>query len=173
MTHEELKKKILEIFEKAIGDWYEKDDGLFAEGYTPEEGDNRLKAFMADALIAAGIGDISAMLEYLKNVKKNAEEERKNLIEIQNIQLDDLNNMRKEAERKAFVYSKEIAHLEKELKQAEHYTKVLERALRIACGNMIKELRQDWRASWRACDYYYDMIKQAEKELAEERKDEQ
>ena len=58
MTNDELKKKILEIFEKAIGDWYEKDDGLFAEGYTPEEGDNRLKAFMADALIAAGIGDI-------------------------------------------------------------------------------------------------------------------
>lgn len=55
MTNDELKKKILEIFEKAIGDWYEKDDGLFAEGYTPEEGDNRLKAFMADALIAAGI----------------------------------------------------------------------------------------------------------------------
>ena len=59
MTNEELKKKILEIFEKAIGDWYEKDDGLFAEGYTPEEGDNRLKAFMADALIAAGIVDKS------------------------------------------------------------------------------------------------------------------
>lgn len=55
MTNDELKKKILEIFEKAIGDWYEKDDGLFAEGYTPEEGDNRLKAFMADALIVAGL----------------------------------------------------------------------------------------------------------------------
>lgn len=60
MTNDELKKKILEIFEKAIGDWYEKDDGLFAEGYTPEEGDNRLKAFMADALIAAGISDTKA-----------------------------------------------------------------------------------------------------------------
>ena len=54
MTNEELKKKILEIFDKAIGDWYEKDDGLFADGYTPEEGDNRFKAFIADALIAAG-----------------------------------------------------------------------------------------------------------------------
>ena len=58
MTNEELKKKILEIFDKAIGDWYEKDDGLFADGYTPEEGDNRFKAFIADALIAAGIGDV-------------------------------------------------------------------------------------------------------------------
>ena len=55
MNNDELKKKIVEIFEKAIGDWYEKDDGLFAEGYTPEEVDNRLKAFMADALIAAGL----------------------------------------------------------------------------------------------------------------------
>lgn len=63
MTNEELKKKILEIFDKAIGDWYEKDDGLFADGYTPEEGDNRFKAFIADALIAAGIGDVKEAQE--------------------------------------------------------------------------------------------------------------
>lgn len=58
MTNEELKKKIVGILDQATGDWYEKDDGLFAEGYTPEEGDNRFKAFIADALIAAGIGDV-------------------------------------------------------------------------------------------------------------------
>ena len=159
MNSEELKKKMIKIIVDAI--WKDAE----ADYDSTDETEANV---ISDALIAAGIGDISAMLEYLKSVSKNAEEERKNLIEIQNIQLDDLNNMRKEAERKAFVYSKEIAHLEKELKQAEHYTKVLERALRITCGNMIKELRQDWRASWRACDYYYDMIKQAEKELQEE-----
>lgn len=70
MTNDELKKKILEIFEKAIGDWYEKDDGLFAEGYTPEEGDNRLKAFMADALIAAGIGDVKEIKYRVRRAEK-------------------------------------------------------------------------------------------------------
>ena len=70
MKNEELKKKILEIFDKAIGDWYEKDDGLFADGYTPEEGDNRFKAFIADALIAAGIGDVKEV-EYENKPRKN------------------------------------------------------------------------------------------------------
>ena len=63
MTNEELKKKIVEILDQATGDWYEKDDGLFAEGYTPEEGDNRFKGFIADALIAAGIGFIGEKRE--------------------------------------------------------------------------------------------------------------
>ena len=59
MTNDELKKKIIGILDQATGDWHEKDDGLFAEGYTPEEGDNRFKAFIADALIKAGIVDKS------------------------------------------------------------------------------------------------------------------
>ena len=70
MTNEELKKKILEIFDKAIGDWYEKDDGLFADGYTPEEGDNRFKAFIADALIAAGYGDVKEIKYRVRQKKK-------------------------------------------------------------------------------------------------------
>ena len=55
MTNEELKKKITEILDEATGSWYEDEDGMFAEGYSAEEGDNRFKAHVADALIAAGL----------------------------------------------------------------------------------------------------------------------
>ncbi len=56
MTNEELKKKIINLLDEATGSWYEDEDGMFAEGYSAEEGDNRFKAHVADALIAAGIG---------------------------------------------------------------------------------------------------------------------
>lgn len=59
-----------------------------------------------------------------------------------------------------------------DVSEYKHRAEVAERALRIACGNITKELWQDWHASWRTRNYYDDMIKQAEKELAEERKDE-
>lgn len=77
---------------------------------------------IADALIAAGIGDV------------------------------------KEAKRKAFVYSKEIAYLDKKLKETEHRAEVAERACRIATDKVY--------------DYCYEeAIEQAERELAEEKKD--
>ena len=102
MTIEETKKKIVEVLDnkQTHGVSLQKisDDGpiKIVQIYTPNED-------IADALIAAGIGDISAMLEYLKSASKNAEEQRKNLIEIQNTQLDDLNNLRKYAEHRAEV----------------------------------------------------------------------
>ena len=55
MTNEELKKKIINLLDEATGSWYEDEDGMFAEGYSAEEGDNRFKAHVADALIAAGL----------------------------------------------------------------------------------------------------------------------
>ena len=58
-----------------------------------------------------------------------------------------------------------------DLKEAEHRAAIAERALLIACGNMVRELWQDNKCEWRIRNYYDDMIKQAEKELAEERKD--
>lgn len=58
MTNDELKKKIIELLDEATGSWYEDENGMFAEGYSPEEGDNRFKAHIADVLIAARIGDV-------------------------------------------------------------------------------------------------------------------
>lgn len=104
MTNDELKKKILEIFEKAIGDWYEKDDGLFAEGYTPEEGDNRLKAFMADALIAAGIRfgeNLTATFDHMALEREHELEHR----------LAEAEHRAELAERALFLSAKEIEYL--------------------------------------------------------------
>lgn len=121
MANDEPKKKILTIVRGAM---LEADELPFVE--TTE--------YVADALIAAGIGDV------------------------------------KEAERKAFVYSEEIVHLDKKLKESEHRAARAERALLIACGNITKELWQD-KFAWRTRNYYDDMIQQAEKELVEEEKD--
>lgn len=52
-----------------------------------------------------------------------------------------------------------------------HRAEVAERALLIACDNMVKELWQDNKCEWRIRNYYDDMIQQAEKELAEEGKE--
>ena len=80
MNNEELKKKICKII---------------ADNYLPKEMPERLEDYKlyrfaraADALIAAGIGDV------------------------------------KETERKAFVYSEEIVHLDKKLKEAQHRAEV-------------------------------------------------
>lgn len=80
MNEQELKEKIIVAIES----------GLEKAGYvyTASQVD-----CVADALIAAGIGDV------------------------------------KETERKAFVYSEEIVHLDKKLKEAQHRAEVAERAV--------------------------------------------
>lgn len=105
---------------------------------------------VADALIAAGIGDV------------------------------------KEAERKVFVYSKEIAYVNKKLKEAEHRSQVAERALkdmaadywgvecfchgcsesecRNICGEKYLVLDEDDAINCLVKNF----LEQAEKELAEE-----
>lgn len=147
MTNEELKKKIVEIFDKAIGDWYEKDDGLFAEGYTPEEGDNRFKGFIADALIAAGIVDKS-----------------------------DYASMKETAVR----YKAEVSKAEARAKEAELRAEAAERALKNFAENITCEdcpFFSDCASSEKMEDLIHsnycfaEYLRQAKKELAEERKD--
>lgn len=74
MTNEELKKKIVEILEETEYEWTEEKNGYILQIFYDK---------LADALIAAGIGDV------------------------------------KEAGRKAFVYSAEIAYLDNKLKGGE------------------------------------------------------
>ena len=134
MTNDELKKKILGILDQATGDWYEKDDGLFAEGYTPEEGDNRFKAFIADALIKAG-------LKFDTVVSHTA--------------TFDLSQMER------------INKLESQAAEAEHRARVAERALRDELVQKAIRLGVTDIRPW-----YIQAINEAEKELAEEGKDE-
>lgn len=154
MTREEMKKKIVEVLDENIRwePYYFINRGIVFE--------ENLKN-IADALIAAGIGDISAMLEYLKTASKNAEEQRKNLIEIQNTQLDDLNNLRKYAERRAEVAERAFDLMlkrEKNLRCIHSFT------------NCDKNCEECWKEYFSKQKQGY--LEQAEKELEEERKDE-
>ena len=71
-----------------------------------------------------------------------------------------------EAKRKAFVYSREIAHLDNKLKETEHRAEVAERALLDICRETTV-----FPSYLLACALMERRLKKAEKELAEERKD--
>ena len=114
MTNEELKKKICDIiapYVSAYGD------------------DERI----ADALIAAGIGDV-----------KTAQE----------------------------IGASATAMAVLEAAKAEHRAARAERALMTVCTNVVKDEEDDLAIEPRARVLYKAYLKQAEKELAEERKDE-
>ena len=140
MTNEELKKKIINLLDEATGSWYEDEDGMFAEGYSAEEGDNRFKAHVADALIAAGLKfDVSYSFTAAFN-SVQAERER---------------------------------DLEHKLTAAEHRAEVAEKALLTACIKMVKYEKSDVNIELLVGVIYRKYLKQAERELAEEEKDEQ
>lgn len=103
MSNDDLKKKFIKIIRQGFA------DADCRRPYTnvPYPYFDSQIFCIADALIAAGIGDV------------------------------------KEAERKAFVYSEEIAHLDKKLKDAEHRAEVAERALKDICTNIAKDSGED------------------------------
>ncbi len=155
MTNDELKKKIAQIIAKHL--CLNKKSHFFLYGNSADcyNRDNFAECMpicdTVDALIAAGIGDISVMLEYVKSVGKHRDEERKNLIELQNIQLE---------------------YLQSRVKAAEHRAEVAKRALE----RTVFELLQAWgysalMAAIRAEEFFIpEAIKEAEKELLEENK---
>ena len=150
MTNEELKKKIINLLDEATGSWYEDEDGMFAEGYSAEEGDNRFKAHVADALIAAG-------LKFDTIVSHTATFD--------------------------LMQQEQINRLERRCAQAEHRAQVAERALGNACED-VKEvvsflIELSERVDGLRVEGYLPeesepkaYINRAEKELAEEKKDE-
>ena len=58
-----------------------------------------------------------------------------------------------------------------DVKEAEHRAVKAERALVMSCANMVKDKKSDVNIEWVIRVLYYKYLKQAEKELAEERKD--
>lgn len=136
MTNEELKKKIINLLDEATGSWYEDEDGMFAEGYSAEEGDNRFKAHVADALIAAGMVDKS-----------------------------DYASMKETAVR----YKAEVSKAKGRAKEAEHRAARAEKALMTVCVNVVTDEEDDIAVEPRARVLYKAYLKQAEKELEEEK----
>lgn len=120
MNNEELKKKICEIIAPYVSAWGE---------------DERI----ADALIAAGIRDITHIMSLADNVILSVA-----------------------------VHKAEVSSMEQRAKEAEHRAEVAEMALQYACKSMLKD-RNDTERRVRA--YFNAYLEKAEKELAEERKD--
>lgn len=100
MNNDELKKKIVEVLEETY-EPIEYGDKDCVQIYFPTHED------VADALIAAGIGDVSVMKEIVEFTIDQSKKERRNLIELQNIQLDDLNNRLKHSKHRAEVAEKQ------------------------------------------------------------------
>ena len=113
MKNEELKKKICEIIAPYVSVWGE---------------DERI----ADALIAAGIGDVSELKKHRVQIMKDGTIQQ-------------------------FYSGKEVEQIVKEREEYKHRVEVAERALLSL-----------W---WNNPELYDYCIKQAEKELAEEEKD--
>lgn len=134
MTKDELKKKIVKVLEETECEWTEDKGGYISQIFYDK---------LADALIAAGIGDV-----------KEAEMAANRYEMLYSMQARDMAL----AERKAFTYAAEIEHLNNKLNEDEHRAKVAERAL---------ELMARGECTFASPEYYK---KQAEKEIAEEKK---
>ena len=143
MTNEELKKKIVEILEETECEWTEEKNGYILQIFYDK---------LADALIAAKIGDV-------KDLQAQVD-----VLEITNIALqagyDDA--------------EKDRLYWVDKYKEAEHRAEVAEKAGRIIQRDMARVFDI---SNPRVCELIaniWDLAKkQAEKELAEEKKDEQ
>lgn len=143
MKNEELKKKIVEV----IDNWADnavKTKRSGASVYDPYNA-----AELADALIAAQIGDVSGLKNHRLIAEYSLIPEDGNSYVLPNTPL-----------RVKQLYSgEEVERIAKERDEYKHRAKVAERALKIA--DKLGEL----------CGKKQDYIQQAEKELAEEGKD--
>ena len=143
MTNEELKKKIIEILEETEYEWTEEKNGYILQIFYDK---------LADALIAAGIGDVKEHRIFAG--KDGSIKQLYSGEEVEKI-------VKERKELKDELRSKvEYIHEQDEVvKEYKHRAEVAERALQIA--DELGEL----------CGRKEDYVQQAEKELAEEEKD--
>ena len=160
MNNEELKKKIVEVISQkqtyGIKEEFKTEDLGHGGWQAWTETTKVNNAEIADALIAAGIGDVKDLQAQV------------NVLEITNIALEAGYD---DAEKDRLYWVDKY-------KEAEHRVEVVEHALRkfsvrIACKNC--PFSEECNITPDRTNDYYDCferyIKQAEKELAEERKD--
>ena len=161
MTNEELRTKIVEILEETEYEWTEEKNGYILQIFYDK---------LADALIAAGIGDVSYLREHRVIAEYSLAPYDGNPYIIPSVPLrvtqlysgEEVKKMAKERkELKDELRSKvEYIHEQDEvIKGYKHRAEVAERALQIA--DELGEL----------CGRKEDYVQQAEKELAEEGKD--
>lgn len=141
MNNDDLKKKMVEIIINAI--WKDAEADY-------DSTDETEAGLIADALIAAGYGDV-------KDLQAQVD-----ALEITNIALQ-AGYDGAEKDRLYWV---------NKYKEAEHRAEVAERSLMTVCTNVIKDEEYDLDVEPRARVLYKAYLKQSEKELAEEGKDE-
>lgn len=148
MTNEELKKKIQAIIlnTEITGVSIRSIVG----GYSAAES-------IADALISAGIGDVSELKKHRVVVEKSLIPEDDNAYVLPNIP----------PTVKQLYSGEEVEQIVKERDEYKHRAEVAERALQYACKSILKD-RNDTERRVRA--YFNAYLERAEKELAEERK---
>lgn len=159
MTNEELKKKIVDILKEAIKPIECGGDREHApEVHYPTEEE------IADALIAAGIGDVSELKKHRVVVEKSLIPEDDNAYVLPNIP----------PTVKQLYSGEEVEQIVKERDEYKHRAEVAERALNSACFILAKNYYTDGGVDWAKrgaeCATFYR--EQAERELAEEGKDE-
>lgn len=147
MTNEELKKKIVEILKEGQAP-VEYDDGDWGQTYFPTNED------VADALIAAGIGEVTewkAEAEYWEKICKFESDEHHTTI--------------KNA-------AEHARHLMQERDEYKHRAEVAERVLRCLARSFAKAMcKYSDDTHYLVDGFIQDAYSQAEKELAEEGKD--
>ena len=154
MTNEELKKKIIEIvLDTEI-------TGIKVRNIT---GGISMAKAIADALIAAGIGDVSCLREHRVIAEYSLVPDDDNPYIIPNVPL-----------RVTQLYSgEEVEQIVKEREEYKHRAEVAEKALNSACFILAKNYyvdgKEDWAKRGAECATFYR--EQAEKELAEEGKE--
>lgn len=140
MTEQELREKIVKIALNTS--WTD----MFGDHYSI--GESAANA-IADALIAAGIGDVSELKKHRVVVEKSLIPEEDNAYALPNIP----------PTVKQLYSGEEVEQIVKERDEYKHRAEVTERAIKIA--DKLGEL----------CGRKEDYVQQAEKEFAEERKD--
>ena len=148
MTNDELKKKILSIVRGAI---LEADELPFIETTNN----------IADALIAAGIGDLKEHRIFagkdgsIKQLYSGEEVEK--IVKERKELKDDLRS------KVEYIYEQDEV-----IKEYKHRAAMAERSLKDVCENVIKDEEDGLAIEPRARVLYKAYLKQAEKELAEE-----
>lgn len=162
MNNEELKKKIIEVLEETEYEWTEQKNGYILQIFYDK---------LADALIAAGIGDVSELKKHRVVVEKSLIPEDDNAYVLPNIP----------PTVKQLYSGEEVKQIVKEREEYKHRAEVAERALRNAAPRLkCRGGLGEGFCGVDKCDYYHcnndegcvkAHLRQAEKELAEERKE--
>lgn len=158
MNEQELREKIVKILEEAYEPIEYGDDDIHgAQIYFPSNED------VANALISAGIGDVSGLKNHRLIAEYSLIPEDGNSYVLPNTPL-----------RVKQLYSgEEVERIAKERDEYKHRAEVAERALKNICKNIrIDSGDNEDEIKANSNVLYKAYLKQAENELAEERKDE-